>query len=611
MKRRLIFHLHFTLAAAVCLVTATAPLWAQEEGKRVALIIGNDAYTLAPLQNAVNDARAMDKALRGAGFKTKLLENASKDVIDDALGSLADSLGPDDTALFYYAGHAFQIENENFIVPVDFKPASGISQAKNRCVSLAQLFDQLNRTRAKARIMILDACRGNPLAEKYSLRAGLAQPVTAAGGTYVAFSTGPNEVAMDNPDGRNSWFTEALSDLISQPGEALEINDVFTRVRGRVQAETENRQTPWSQSSLGRRFYFRAPSQQDTDNDPTLVEKWMSDALLREQREDWTDAIELLNMVLKKANGPTQAAAKAKLPYLIARRDARASFEAGQYAQAAALYKQAFRIDPFAMDAAFEGATSFLLSDRLTEAIPLLQAIRVRGASASVGEADAVLRELASVSPEAAEEIKTAAPLPPPVEEVFSGITFGMPDWRAGMRYVQSTPAELGVWVREASAAIPTVIVAGRAAVPTAPGPAPAAASSAVATTAAPAVPASPPKIEQIAAPPITEHAFHLEVVTVGGTRELDYRDVEEPTPGRPKPERKPPTNEFGFVQIEGPVADTTVLIDGKPAEKTSTGKLRLAPGKYQIRAVRDGKIVYQQDAEVLPTKTITIVVQQ
>ena len=100
----------------LCLLLLTAPALAapQDGGKRVALIVGNDAYSVSPLKNAVNDARAMDKALRSAGFTTKLLENVSKERIGDELGAFTDSLGPDDSALFYYAGHAFQIESENF-----------------------------------------------------------------------------------------------------------------------------------------------------------------------------------------------------------------------------------------------------------------------------------------------------------------------------------------------------------------------------------------------------------------------------------------------------------------------------------------------------------------
>ena len=87
---------------ACALPAAAAP---QPEGKRIALIIGNNAYSISPLQNAVNDARALDKALRGAGFQTILRENAGKTAMEEATAEFLQQLGPDDTALFFYAGH--------------------------------------------------------------------------------------------------------------------------------------------------------------------------------------------------------------------------------------------------------------------------------------------------------------------------------------------------------------------------------------------------------------------------------------------------------------------------------------------------------------------------
>ena len=126
-------------------------------------------------------------------------------------------LGPDDTALFFYAGHGVQIANENFLVPVDFVPGNSLASAKLSTISVALIFEELKSKRAKKNIIILDACRSNPVAEKYSLEAGLAQPQNAGKETFVAFSTSTGQVAADNPDGRNSWFTEALSDYIGQP----------------------------------------------------------------------------------------------------------------------------------------------------------------------------------------------------------------------------------------------------------------------------------------------------------------------------------------------------------------------------------------------------------
>ena len=114
--------LRIALTVLLSLIAAIPAVHAQEGGKRVALIIGNDAYSISPLKNAVNDARAIDAALRASNFRTILVENAKKADMDTKIGEFLDLLGPDDTALFFYAGHGVQIANENFLVPVDFVP---------------------------------------------------------------------------------------------------------------------------------------------------------------------------------------------------------------------------------------------------------------------------------------------------------------------------------------------------------------------------------------------------------------------------------------------------------------------------------------------------------
>jgi len=551
------------------LLAVSAPVFAaDDEGKRVALIIGNDAYAIGPLKNAVNDARAMDKSLRAAGFQTKLLENATKEQMDEALGAFADSLGPDHNALFYYAGHAFQIENENFLIPIDFKPARGITQAKIRCLSLAQLLEELKRSRARSRVIILDACRGNPMAQTYSLAAGLAQPLNAGRETYIAFSTGPNQVAADNPDGKNSWFTEALVELLAEPKANPDIDEVFTRVRKRVEAETENRQTPWSQSSLTTGFRFRPRSKAETENDPSLAQKWLDDAARRERREDWAEAIDLLNRVVKrKPGGAVEAAAQARLPYLAARRDAQASFDGSDFARAAEQYQQAFRIDGFSVDAAFQAANSYLLTDRMAEAVGALKAIRVRGTSEAIRTAEAMLKELAVVSPEAGQELKTGIPAPPRAEEVFGAMRFGVPDQEAGGKYLRETPVELTRWVNELeAAAAPAVIsLSGSGAAVAAPGAAVTVArpsgrvdevtvarpsgrvDEVSAAQGAPAGtapgPRPPPRpYDEVGAgqgapagtpaqPAAQVQPLHLDVVALGATRELDYGMVTDDPP--------------------------------------------------------------------------------
>lgn len=544
----------------------------QQEGKRIALIFGNNSYTVSPLQNAVNDARLVDKALREAGFQTILRENATKAAMEEATAEFLQQLGPDDTALFFYAGHGIQIENENFLVPVDFEVAASVIQAKFKCFSMAQVFDAL-KNRPKRSIVILDACRSNPVAAANSLQSGLAQPQNAGKETYTAFSTGPGQVAADNPNGRNSWFSEALADQIAQPG--LPIEEVFTRVRARVSSDTEGRQTPWSQSSLTSRFYFHPPLNADTENDPSMAEKWLEEAKRREQREEWTEAIDLVNRVLqKKPGGRLEALASAKLPYLSARRDAQAKFEQSDFAGAAALYEKALQMDPFAIESAVRGVNSYLLNDNLPEALRLLQAIRVRGTSASIEKADAMLKELSPVFPEAAKQLQAGLPEPPPVDQLFPGVSRGVPDFDAGRRYLQSSPVELSRPVRELTAAFP---------------PPPA------------VVPVSAANVAQEQASPVANTIFHVEVTPSSATRDLVIRRVAD---------SKPPS-EFGFVQLDGAQGETPVVFNGRVIAQQVPVRLQLPAGQYEIRAMQDGQILSQQTVNVTVNGTHAVTVKR
>ena len=122
-RRLLVFGL---LASAVPAAART------EEGRRIALVIGNDAYRSGALQNAVNDARAMQKSLADAGFRVILAENANKVAMEQQAAEFLQSIGPHATALFFFAGHAVQIENENLLLPVDFTPGRTVIESKDR-----------------------------------------------------------------------------------------------------------------------------------------------------------------------------------------------------------------------------------------------------------------------------------------------------------------------------------------------------------------------------------------------------------------------------------------------------------------------------------------------
>ncbi len=553
----------FAWYATLCLLFGAMHAHGQEEGKRIALVIGNNNYSVSPLRNAINDARLMEKSLTAAGFKVALKENASYTQMEEEVAKLAEQVGPDDTALFFYAGHGVQIEAENFLVPVDFEPTSTIVQAKFKCFRLNSLFEELKR-RAKRSIIILDACRSNPVASAHALQAGLAQPQVAGAQMFVAFSTSPGQVAADNPEGRDSWFTEALADMIEQPD--LTIDDVFTRVKSRVSTETETRQSPWTLSNLTSNFYFHAPSRLEAANDPTVAEKWMLEAERREQREEWDEAITLVNQVVKRKPGGTlERTATAKLPYLTLQKDAQARYDAGDYKASAALYEKTLELDPFAIESAFQAVNTYLLSDQLPEAVRLLSVIRERGATASIERADAMLKELAPVYPEAASVLKAEVPRPPDLQQLFKDVQFGVPDWSAGVRVAQSSPIALARWVKALATAYP---------------------------------PPPDPAVQTADAKHLENELLHVEVNASGESRDLSIRKLSDEAEA---------TGSLLIMGALGPTAK--VLAGGQTMAEQLPATIRLPPGKYKVNVVEKGAVTDSQDVEVVAfqTKTITL----
>ena len=233
----------------------------RETVRRVALVIGNNAYAhVRPLPNPANDARAMAKSLRDIGFVvtegTDLDRTAMQATIRDFLRDAARS----QVAVVYYAGHGVQIDGRNYLVPIDieFRAGSGMTESMmDMDTIMAGLDDQV-----RTNILILDACRNNPMAPKLASTgpardieagSGLAAPATLGAGstlgagTLIAFATAPGQVALDG-EGPNSPFSAALTRHIGTPG--LEVQQMLTRVRAEVVAATKGKQVPWSNSSL-------------------------------------------------------------------------------------------------------------------------------------------------------------------------------------------------------------------------------------------------------------------------------------------------------------------------------------------------------------------------
>jgi hypothetical protein len=246
------------LLCALVLIAA-APALAE---KRVALVIGNAAYKHAPgLANPKNDAEAVAAALKRLKFEVIFGTDLDKSGMERLLRRFSDAIEKADVAVAFYAGHGVQVNGRNYLVPIDARLEKE-NDLRFEAVPLDDV-QSLMETSQRVNILILDACRDNPLARNLaramgtrstSIGRGLGE--TKAGiGTLVVYATQPGNVALDG-DGRNSPFTTALMKYIESPG--LEIRQVLTRVRNDVITATRDRQVPWDSSSLRGDFFFAA-----------------------------------------------------------------------------------------------------------------------------------------------------------------------------------------------------------------------------------------------------------------------------------------------------------------------------------------------------------------
>jgi uncharacterized caspase-like protein/lipoprotein NlpI len=252
MRRLLLSYLFIAcvaLAQERALLQDEAPL---EPRGLVALAIGNANYSRSPLKNPVNDARAMSTALKELGFAVELTTDADYRKLGASVDRFVSRLRRGDVAVFYYAGHGIQIEGENYLIPTDFD-AQDEAAAKYAAYPADRLLEGMERSGAKLNIVILDACRNNPYRGR-AMGGGLA-PMGSGTGTFVAFATSPGKTASDNSRSANGLFTTYLLDSLQQPG--LTLDDVFNRTRERVYEASAQAQTPWTQSNVIGRFYFR------------------------------------------------------------------------------------------------------------------------------------------------------------------------------------------------------------------------------------------------------------------------------------------------------------------------------------------------------------------
>ena len=251
------------VVAVLASVVLSVPAVVLADG-RVALVVGNSTYAhIGRLPNPDNDARDISAALRRLGFEVTTELDADRVVLTEALRAFTRRSAGADVSLVFYAGHGIEMDGVNYLLPVDARLERDVD-VRFETVTLDDLL--VSTSGASLRLVILDACRNNPLAR--SMRRTSASRSVSDGSlgdlkddllgdeTLVAYAAAAGTTAADGR-GRNSPYTAALLANLEQP---LEIGLLFRRVRAQVLASTNGEQRSHEYHSLvGEHYLSGAP----------------------------------------------------------------------------------------------------------------------------------------------------------------------------------------------------------------------------------------------------------------------------------------------------------------------------------------------------------------
>lgn len=186
-----------------------------ESGKRIALLIGNSAYTddsWDRLPNAAKDAQDVGNELKRLGFlpeDVEVLQNINKYTMQTALTSFSKRAEKAAQVVLYFSGHGVEAAKENFLIPVDAR-ALNENNLHAIGVPLDELLAKISVGNGLKLVMI-DACRIRPkVGGRQSNTGGLEPPGFSAPETLVVFAAAAGKFAYDGKGYANGFFAQGL-----------------------------------------------------------------------------------------------------------------------------------------------------------------------------------------------------------------------------------------------------------------------------------------------------------------------------------------------------------------------------------------------------------------
>jgi formylglycine-generating enzyme required for sulfatase activity len=223
----------------------SSPSQAATTPPKEALLIANGKYSHFPgLAYPVPDSEKLAAVLEKIGFRVRVVRNGSREQMLEAIQDFEKILrGTGAIAFFHYGGHGVQVGGKNYLLPAD-ADIPDERRVATRSVELDEVMGALESANARANVVVIDACRNNPLpvvAGRESLR-GLSVIGAKPKNSIVIYAAEAGSVAVDG------LFTPIFAAALESKGRT--IDQVMKAVRGEVYARSKGQQTPGEYNQL-------------------------------------------------------------------------------------------------------------------------------------------------------------------------------------------------------------------------------------------------------------------------------------------------------------------------------------------------------------------------
>lgn len=213
--------------------TGLVEVW-PDKSKRFALIIGVDEYQdtqINTLSGASNDAKALANALiQYSGFPADQVILLTSDRplgyqptranIVRRLSNLRQAVPKDGLLLVSFAGHGMERDRNAYLLPMDAQVSGDITLVEDSAINVESMREHIRQTGVGQVVIILDACRNNPIAGRGNTATPLTKSFTNGFNFSIRnrdvtafvtlYATGIGQMAYEYKDKKQGYFTWAL-----------------------------------------------------------------------------------------------------------------------------------------------------------------------------------------------------------------------------------------------------------------------------------------------------------------------------------------------------------------------------------------------------------------